>query len=254
MYSDRDVQTQRFKFHSERDMELFKWRAQSPYLIKKYKRIFERVCSNNPKMILDVGCGEGTVIPYLPNSSYVGVDLMLERLKFALHTFKGFNFASCKACELPFPSDKFDLVFCRGLLHHLSSVEIPNVMKEMIRVCKNGGRVAFIEPNTINFSNIFLAIVSRAERGIFYCCERNFLKHLMKIEDVNKVSVFYDGSSGLLSQVTYLFRKCAFVYKPWFIRFCDGMDRFIKKVLLEKLWSELIVIICKSNIPRGVEK
>lgn len=198
-------------------------------------------------MILDVGCGEGTMIPYLPSCSYVGVDLMLERLKFALDTYKGFNFVSCKACELPFQSDKFDLVFCRGLLHHLSSTEMPNVMKEMIRVCKNGGRVAFIEPNAINFSNIFLAIISRAERGIFYCSEKNFLKYLMNCENVNKISVFYDGSSGLLSQVTYLLRRCTFIYKPWFIRFCDGMDRFIKKVLLEKLWSELIVIICKNT-------
>lgn len=131
---------ERFQSHTPRDIQLFEWREKTPYPVQKYQRIFRQLCSQNPEKVLEVGCGEGIDIPYLPTPFYVGTDWMFERLRFA----QGGNPASCfaisRGTELPFSRNRFDLVFCHGLLHHLPKQEILPTLKEMVRVCKEGPR------------------------------------------------------------------------------------------------------------------
>ena len=49
MHNNRDIQIKRFELHSKRDLELFRWRSQTPYLIKKYGTVpIEKVTLHKP--------------------------------------------------------------------------------------------------------------------------------------------------------------------------------------------------------------
>jgi ubiquinone/menaquinone biosynthesis C-methylase UbiE len=63
------------------------------------------------------------------------------------------------AANLAFPRAFFDLVFCVGLLHHLSDPQARAAVREMRRVTRDSGRVLVIEgvfPSVANFAGYLL--------------------------------------------------------------------------------------------------
>lgn len=96
--------------------------------------------------VLDLGCGQGTVLTqlarYRPDLHLTGLDI--EPAGEAV----GYRQVSGDACNLPFQDGDFDLVFSRQVIEH-----IPNAMqmvKEMVRVLKPGGRVYIDCPDVRN--------------------------------------------------------------------------------------------------------
>ena len=105
--------------------------------------------------ILDIGCGPGTItasfVKYVPEGRVVGVDIsdkVLEQARKEAASQKidgNLEFHTGSAHVLPFEDESFDIVHCHALLVHL-----PNALaavKEMRRVCKQGGYVAAREPD-----------------------------------------------------------------------------------------------------------
>lgn len=101
----------------------------------------------DPDMIvLDVACGAGHVAEQLAPHvrQVVGVDLtpaLLELGAERLHEAGITNvlLQEGNAAELPFLDASFDLVVCRGAMHHFLHPEQP--IAEMARVCRPEGRV-----------------------------------------------------------------------------------------------------------------
>ena len=110
----------------------------------------------DPDMIvLDVACGAAhaaeQAAPHV--RQVVGIDLtpsLLELGADRLHE-AGINNVLLQlgnAAELPFVDDSFDLVVCRGALHHF--LDPGGAVVEMARVCRPGGRVVvadMVAPN-----------------------------------------------------------------------------------------------------------
>jgi SAM-dependent methyltransferase len=98
------------------------------------------------KSVLSVGCGPGVFLREIaelhPDIDVVGVDKSAIRIQQAEQRFHGLPNASAFAgdvMDLPFESNRFDLVFCRFLLEYLP--DKLTAVREMSRVCKNGGTV-----------------------------------------------------------------------------------------------------------------
>jgi len=67
-----------------------------PYVDRRLGRIVQACCSDEPDMpsMLDVGCGDGAVVPYLPHScSYIGIDLSREMIQLAERRHPAHKFA-----------------------------------------------------------------------------------------------------------------------------------------------------------------
>lgn len=95
------------------------------------------------ELVLDVGCGVA-VLPtfFRKNIRYVGVDLSLEELLVAEK--KGF-YVNADAENLPFEDSVFDKVVSFNLLEHVTRPG--KVLDNLIRVCKNRGKVGIVVPN-----------------------------------------------------------------------------------------------------------
>ena len=95
-------------------------------------------------LVLDVGCGTGWFAAGLRRASpegvvrVVGADLsagMLSRAKDA----GAWPLLQADAARLPLRSGGFDVVVCRGVLHHLP--DVPAALREWRRVLRPGGAV-----------------------------------------------------------------------------------------------------------------
>lgn len=96
--------------------------------------------------ILEIGCGNGELWAanhaHLPdNCEIILTDIsegMLADAKKEIGEDARFSYQRCDAAQLPFASEEFDLVVANHMLFYCS--DIPQVLKEVRRVLKKGGR------------------------------------------------------------------------------------------------------------------
>jgi ubiquinone/menaquinone biosynthesis C-methylase UbiE len=97
------------------------------------------------RRVLEVGCGLGTdLLQFARGGARVtAIDLTergasLARRRLGMYGFAGdVEVGDCE--RLPFQSDRFDLVYSWGVIHH--TPDTPAAAREIVRVCKPGGTV-----------------------------------------------------------------------------------------------------------------
>ena len=239
------MKSDRFSEHSQKDIDFFESRTDVPYLNNRTRKLFDFISGNRPKAVLEVGCGEGIALQYLKPLRYVGVDLSLVRLRFASTRYPTHAFIQGDGTNLPVCSEVFDLVFCSGTLHHLPDFKAFEVVKEMKRICKRGGRIALIEPNAYNPSSLLLGLLRKPERGILHCKSKLFLRYFDQLGMGNEIAVKYDDTFALMNLFAQFFKKRDFVKTRWFNGFWESIDDMIKKVIPERFWANIIMVARK---------
>ncbi len=113
----------------------------------RVQRLIDAVDPNPEARVLDVACGPGFLALGFASRcrEAIGVDLTDAPLAIANRNQRerglpNVHFQRADAGRLPFPDADFEVVVCRLAFHHLE--EPGRVLREMARVCRNGGRVA----------------------------------------------------------------------------------------------------------------
>lgn len=106
--------------------------------------------------VLEVGCGTGTNLMLYRRAgcSVYGIDLSPSMLGVArIKLGEGADLRLGNASNMPYQDDFFDLVIAMFILHEMPREIRPQVMKEIIRVTKQEGRVLIIDfhPGPIRF-------------------------------------------------------------------------------------------------------
>lgn len=116
---------------------------------KARRRYVAEVLRPEPGMrLLDVGCGPGTILPYLPDVDYTGIDLNEKHIRFAARSFFGrkrFIVASTTQL-LELNIGTFDLINISGLIHHLDDGAARSLLEDCCALTSAGGRIVTIDP------------------------------------------------------------------------------------------------------------
>ena len=111
--------------------------------------------------VLDVGCGPGTIVPYLPAIEYLGFDANEAYIKAAQARYGDRGRFVCGRVGLQrLPSEScFDIVLAVGILHHLDDAEADELFNLARRALRPGGRL-------ITFDGCYVDGQSRLARWI----------------------------------------------------------------------------------------
>lgn len=113
----------------------------------RQKLVLDLLSSEEPKKILDIGCGTGETISFLqkqfPDANIQGVDLSPEAVKFTKS--RGHQATISSATKLPFPDKTFDAVLLLDVIEHIK--DDTNTIKEAKRVIKNNGCIIITAPS-----------------------------------------------------------------------------------------------------------
>lgn len=114
------------------------------FLINRYFSKLKKLFPKNINNVLDVGCGEGFLLRYLPPiQSYVGIDTNESSLYIAensksqianLKKIQNIKFQKEDVYHLSFENGSFDLVTCLEVLEHLETPE--KALSEIKRITK----------------------------------------------------------------------------------------------------------------------
>lgn len=98
--------------------------------------------------ILDIGCGTGAILDYLPGDvDYVGYDLNPRYIEDARRRYPGRGRFSCaRVEEAPEEPGGFDLVLATAVLHHLDDPEADRLMTSAHRHLRHGGSLITLDP------------------------------------------------------------------------------------------------------------
>jgi len=105
--------------------------------------------------ILDFGCGDGNSSVYIrkhfPNAKITGIDVSEDSIKIANERgLKAAEFQDFDGANLPFDPDSFDMVFTSMVFHHIEHSLHHNLLNDIRRVMKPGGRFYIFEHNPHN--------------------------------------------------------------------------------------------------------
>lgn len=116
--------------------------------------IFTPYVDIKDKVVLDAGCSfGGKTIFYAEQgcATTIGLDLDEVRIKHAKEyaeskNVKGVEYIQGNLLNLPFESDKFDVIFITDVVEHIARPILIGALKELKRVLKPGGRICIEFP------------------------------------------------------------------------------------------------------------
>lgn len=128
--------------------------------------------------ILDVGCGPGNMLPYLPEAQYLGVDANESYIEAARKRYGHRGRFVCDRVSHQSVQDlgEFDIVLALGLVHHLADDEARDLFRMGRTALRTGGRLVTMDGcYTPDQSAAARYLLSR-DRGRFIRTESEYLK------------------------------------------------------------------------------
>jgi ubiquinone/menaquinone biosynthesis C-methylase UbiE len=111
--------------------------------------------TSEPKVILDLGAGDGTCLEYFskyfPKSDLKGIDVSEKSIEeAAAKNLQNTEVKAYNGTEIPYADGMFDLILVATVMHHIRFDLHPGLMKEALRVLKPGGKIFIVEHNPYN--------------------------------------------------------------------------------------------------------
>ena len=129
--------------------------------------------------VLDIGCGPGDLLHYLPDVKYTGFDLSPEYIKAAQKRFgnKGRFFCSdVGLTTIEEEKETFDLVLATGVLHHLDDEQAAKLFELARLALRPGGRLVTYDGCYVPEQSKFVRFVLRRDRGKFVRSREEYVR------------------------------------------------------------------------------
>ena len=145
--------------------------ARSRILVQEYIR---------PKpgdRILEIGCGPGTIVPYLPQAEYVGFDANCNYVEKARKRFPHAKFICERVSEYTLPQKSyFNVVLALGIVHHLDDRESVQLFRIAHEALRPGGRLVTLDGVWAGKQSRTERYLLAKDRGRFVRSEPEYVK------------------------------------------------------------------------------
>jgi SAM-dependent methyltransferase len=126
--------------------------------------------------ILEIGCGPGTIVPYLPRTEYVGFDVSQEYIDQARERFPNAAFVCERVSELTLPNrGYYDIVLALAILHHLDDAEAGQLFRVAHDALRPGGRLVTLDGVWTDAQSRTARYVQARDRGQFIRTEAGYV-------------------------------------------------------------------------------
>jgi SAM-dependent methyltransferase len=172
------------------------YRAWSKLLgVRTYSQVLvkEHIRPESTDRILDIGCGPGTLAPFLPTTDYVGFDASPEYIKLAQKRYPGLHFVCERVSQYTLAEHGyFDIVLAFGILHHLDDAEAIQLFRIACDALKPGGRLVTNDGVwTSNQSGIAKYLLAR-DRGQFVRTAEEYVTLASQVFSTVKHTIRHD--------------------------------------------------------------
>jgi ubiquinone/menaquinone biosynthesis C-methylase UbiE len=106
------------------------------------KRLSQELAPLNPKVVVDIGGGTGTVREILTSGcKYICVDLEMPKLIGFRRKASGGLAVMANVTAIPIKDSCVDLIICKSVTHHLTDVQLDRAFEESRRILRKGGYI-----------------------------------------------------------------------------------------------------------------
>lgn len=158
------------------------------------RQFVEAVDPQPSDRLLDAGCGTGVNCSrfHAAVREIVAMDFSEEMIRraekrIALENIKNVRLLVGSVTKLEFPDDAFDKVICASVLQYLDDDECEAAFREMIRVCRHGGRIVIHAKNrsslygaSLRLWRFMAKILRRRTKADHYRPRRWYREHLSR--------------------------------------------------------------------------
>jgi SAM-dependent methyltransferase len=199
--------------------------------------------------VLDLGCGYGSFVDYLnkiKGFNAIGIDTDEESIKISRKLFPDNSYEN-NSLNNNIPSNTFDYIILKDVLHHIKEDEAADyIFSQIRRIIKKDGKVIIFDPNV----NLILKVARRMMKHKDAEC--TFKDALNILNDLNFKVIKTDFTELFALPISGGYVGVCFVPKilvlQKFLIYCNKLlSNIISKTFFKKivLWRYLIVAIPK---------
>jgi cyclopropane fatty-acyl-phospholipid synthase-like methyltransferase len=163
------------------------------------KQLIEKfVRPKKDALILDIGCGTGAILDFLPKEvNYVGIDVSEQYIKEAERRYcdRRARFTSIRVGEINLDKDagKFDVVMANGVLHHLDNQEAEKLLFLAHEHLRIGGVFVSLDPVYVPDQSRLARMVVSHDRGDWVRDVRGYAKIIDAQFSNYETEIIYDN-------------------------------------------------------------
>ena len=143
--------------------------------------------------ILEIGCGPGTIVGFLPPSDYLGFDLSPEYIALARRRFPGARFVCERVSQFSLAKEQsFDVVLALGIVHHLDDAEARQLFLIACDALKPGGKLVTFDGVWVDGQSSAARWLLKRDRGEHVRSEREYVAIASQVFSKIRPSVRHD--------------------------------------------------------------
>ena len=143
--------------------------------------------------ILEVGCGPGTILGYLPECQYVGFDISSKYIEMARKRFPQAQFFCERVSQFSLArQSNFDVVLALGVVHHLDDEEAIQLFQIAYDALKPGGKLVTLDGVIRNDQSRMARWLLARDRGEFVRSEAEYVRVASRVFRKVKATVRHD--------------------------------------------------------------